>query len=393
MDMNDLMLTLKKESDLFKNHDVQLASIGDGNINKVYRAITDDGRTYVVKQARKTANISDDIKLNLSRGQLESDYLSAIEKVVPGMVPHLFYYSKKHRYMIMQDMGPSYKVLQKEMATGRKPGFLAEQLGGYIADTCAAFSDFLLDAEKKKSMQKHFTNPKLCGLTERLVFTEPYIDCKNNTFAPGTEEYVRSEIYGDKKLRTKAAKLKYRFMNCPQTLIHGDLHFGSVFVGEEDIVAFDPEFCFFGPIGYDLGNAFAHFMLQMIYADTVCGRANDDLTWLRDSAIVMTNVFRHEFLRRIQDCKDPMFGTKAYKSEFLLSVLRDTIGYAATECIRRTVGLAKVSAFSFPDEKTKSAYERRVLEEAKRMLLDDSAQTNMILREVVEIDRIDSGRR
>ena len=72
MDMNDLMLTLKKESDLFKNHDVQLASIGDGNINKVYRAITDDGRTYVVKQARKTANISDDIKLNLSRGQLES---------------------------------------------------------------------------------------------------------------------------------------------------------------------------------------------------------------------------------------------------------------------------------------------------------------------------------
>ena len=393
MESKDLILALKSESDLFRDHAVQLVPIGDGNINKVYRAVTDDGRTYVVKQAKKTANISDDIRLNLSRGQLESDYLSAAEKLVPGKVPHLFFYSKKHRYMIMQDMGPSYKVLQKEMATGRKPGFLAEQLGGYIADTCAAFSDFLLDAEKKKAMQKHFTNPKLCGLTERLVFTEPYIDCKNNTFAPGTEEYVRSEIYGDKKLRTKAAKLKYRFMNCPQTLIHGDLHFGSVFVGEEDIVAFDPEFCFFGPIGYDLGNAFAHFMLQMIYADTVCGRSNDDLTWLRDAAIVMTNVFRREFLRRIQDCKDPMFGTKAYKSEFLLSVMQDTVGYAATECIRRTVGLAKVSAFSFPDERTKSAYERRVLEEAKRMLLDDSVRKNMFLREVIEFDRIDSGRR
>ncbi len=379
MESKDLILALKSESDLFRDHAVQLVPIGDGNINKVYRAVTDDGRTYVVKQAQKTANISDDIRLNLSRGQLESDYLSAIEKVVPGKVPHLFFYSKKHRYMIMQDMGPSYKVLQKEMAAGRKPGFLAEQLGGYIADTCAAFSDFLLDAEKKKAMQKHFTNPKLCGLTERLVFTEPYIDCKNNTFAPGTEEYVRSEIYGDKKLRTKAAKLKYRFMNCPQTLIHGDLHFGSVFVGEEDIVAFDPEFCFFGPIGYDLGNAVAHFILQYIYADTVCGRPDNFLTWLEEAAVEMIQAFKKEFFARLLDCKDPMLGAEEYKYGFLSSVMCDMVGFAATECIRRTVGLAKVSAFSFPDEKTKSAYERRVLKKAKKMLLDDSASAKVSL--------------
>lgn len=369
MEMNDLILALKSESDLFRDHDVQLFPIGDGNINKVYRACRDDGRTYVVKQAQKTANISDDIRLNLSRGQLESDYLSAVEQVVPGMVPLLFFYSKKYRYMIMQDVGPSHEVLQKEIVAGKEFGFLAEQLGVYIADTCAAFSDFLLHAEKKKAMQKHFTNPKLCGLTERLVFTEPYIDCKNNTFAPGTEEYVRSEIYGDKKLRAKAAALKYRFMNCPQALIHGDLHFGSVFAGKEDIIVFDPEFCFFGPIGYDLGNAFAHFLLQSIYADTVCGRSNDSINWLRESAFLMTKVFRSEFRYRLRDCKDPMLGAEAYKNRFLSSVMRDTVGYAATECIRRTVGLAKVSAFSFPDEKTKSAYERKVLKKAKEMLL------------------------
>ena len=93
MDMNDLILALKSESDLFRDHDVHLFPIGDGNINKVYRACRDDGRTYIVKQAQKTANISDDIRPNLSRGQLESDYLSAVEQVVPGMVPHLFFYS------------------------------------------------------------------------------------------------------------------------------------------------------------------------------------------------------------------------------------------------------------------------------------------------------------
>ena len=376
VDMNDLILALKNETKLFKNHDIQLTPIGDGNINKVYRAVKDDGKTYVIKQAQKAANISEDIKLNLSRGQLESDYLSAIEKVVPGMVPHLFYYSKKHRYMIMQDMGPSYKVLQKEMAAGRKPGFLAEQLGGYIADTCAAFSDFLLDAEKKKAMQKHFTNPKLCGLTERLVFTEPYIDCKNNTFAPESEKYIREEIYGDKKLKTEAAKLKYRFMNCPQALIHGDLHFGSVFAGEEDIVVFDPEFCFFGPIGYDLGNAYAHFILQYIYAETVLGSSGEHLNRLKSSAAELINVFKTEFLARTAGCRDPLFGTEEYREEFLASVIRDACGYAAAECIRRTVGLAKVSAFSFPDEKAKSAYELRVLKTAKSILMDDTVPEN-----------------
>ena len=356
----------------------ECTEIGDGNINQVYRAVTDDGRSYVVKQAQKTVNISDDFRLNLSRGQMESDYLSTVEKVVPGMVPHLFFYSKKNRYMIMQDMESSYRVLQKEMAAGRAFGFLAEQLGSYIADTSAAFSDFLLDSEKKKAMQKHFTNPKLCGLTERLVFTEPYIACKNNTFAPETEEYVRFEIYGDKKLKTKVAELKYRFMNCPQALIHGDLHFGSVFVGEKDIVVFDPEFCFFGPIGYDLGNAYAHFVLQYIYADTIGGRSEGFLSWLRASAFGMITAFKEEFLVRLLDCKDPMF-CEEYKNRFLSSVMRDTIDYAATECIRRAVGLAKVSAFFFPDEKTKSAYELRVLKKAKTMLMDDSAVAKITL--------------
>ena len=377
MRYDELIAALKSETEIFAGTDVSLDPIGDGNINKVYRAVTDDGRMYVIKQAQKTANISDDIRLNMSRGQLESDYLSAAEKIVPGMVPHLFYYSKKHRYMIMQDMGPSYKVLQKEMAAGREFGFLAKQLGVYISRTCAAFSDFLLDPKKKKDLQKHFINPKLCGLTERLVFTEPYLDCKNNTFAPESEKYIREEIYGDKKLKTEAAKLKYRFMNCPQTLIHGDLHFGSVFAGEKDIVVFDPEFCFFGPIGYDLGNALAHFILQYIYADTVCGRSGAFLTWLKDSAEELISTFKREFLVRADECADPMFGGEEYKKEFLSSVLRDTAGYSAAECIRRTVGLAKVSAFSFPDEKAKSAFELRALKEAKRILMEDTAPGNI----------------
>ena len=56
-------------------------------------------------------------------------------------------------------------------------------------------------------------------------------------------------------------------MNAPQALIHGDLHFGSVFAKPDGVVVFDPEFCFFGPVGYDLGNLIAHFLLEACAAD------------------------------------------------------------------------------------------------------------------------------
>ena len=41
-----------------------------------------------------------------------------------------------------------------------------------------------------------------------------------------------------------------------KSLIHGDLHTGSIFINEESTKVFDPEFCFYGPMGYVKGNCF-----------------------------------------------------------------------------------------------------------------------------------------
>lgn len=43
-------------------------------------------------------------------------------------------------------------------------------------------------------------------------------------------------------------------MNNAQALIHGDLHSGSIFINEKGIKVIDPEFAFYGPMGYDIGN-------------------------------------------------------------------------------------------------------------------------------------------
>ncbi len=46
-----------------------------------------------------------------------------------------------------------------------------------------------------------------------------------------------------------------------EALIHGDLHTGSVMVGGGRTVAIDPEFAFYGPVGFDLGAIWANAVI------------------------------------------------------------------------------------------------------------------------------------
>lgn len=50
-------------------------------------------------------------------------------------------------------------------------------------------------------------------------------------------------------------------MNHAQALVHGDLHSGSIFVNEEGLKVIDPEFAYYGPIGYDIGNVIGNMFL------------------------------------------------------------------------------------------------------------------------------------
>jgi 5-methylthioribose kinase len=67
-------------------------------------------------------------------------------------------------------------------------------------------------------------------------------------------------------LRTEVADLRHVFMTSAQALLHGDLHSGSVMVGERQgahvVRVFDPEFSFVGPIGFDLGLYWANALVS-----------------------------------------------------------------------------------------------------------------------------------
>ena len=73
------------------------------------------------------------------------------------------------------------------------------------------------------------------------------------------------------------AKLYQSFLLCrfcerAQALIHGDLHTGSVMVTLESTQVIDPEFAFYGPMGFDVGAFIGNLILAYFAQD---GHVND----------------------------------------------------------------------------------------------------------------------
>jgi 5-methylthioribose kinase len=219
-------------------------------------------------------------------------------------------------------------------------------------------------------MVKSFINPELCEITEDLVLTEPYNDVKgrNLVFSPNTG-FVQKELYEDKALHLEIAKLKFDFMNNAQALVHGDLHTGSIFVKQDSTIVFDPEFAFFGPIGYDVGNIIANLIFAWNRGDSEAKTEFCD--WVIKTMIEVVDLFNQKFLKCFDEkVSDYMAKTEGFKEHYLDTVLADTAAYTGTELIRRTVGMAQVKDITtIPDQKKRAHAERINILCAKEMII------------------------
>ncbi len=332
------------------DEETDCVEIGDGNINYVFKIVSRrDGHSVIVKQADRLLR-SSGRPLDIYRNKIEAAILQLEGELAPGYVPEVYYYDEIMSATSMEDVS-AYGNLRKELAADRVYPHLAENISTFMADTLLPTTDLVVDAEEKKKRVKFYTNPELCKITEDLVLTEPYYNYKNrNIITPGNEDFVREYLYEDEALHTEVGKLRLNFMNNAQALMHGDLHSGSIFANETGLKVLDPEFAFYGPMGYDIGNVIGNLFFS--WANKAFTRPGDPAAEAAVEALAKTIADTYDLTREKLEKKYdelvtlPLYRTAAFRKYYLDSVMADSLGYAGTEIIRRTVGDSKVMEVS-----------------------------------------------
>ncbi len=329
------------------DEETECVEIGDGNINYVFRIRSlADGHSVIVKQADRLLR-SSGRPLDTYRNKIEAAVLRLEGELAPGFVPEIYYYDEVMSATSMEDIS-AFRNLRRELMENRVYPHLSENISRFLADTLLPTSDLVLDAEEKKQRVKFFTNPELCKITEDLVLTEPYYDYKGrNILFPGNESFVRHALYEDSALHAEVAALRLNFMNNAQALIHGDLHSGSIFANETGIRVLDPEFAFYGPMGYDIGNVIGNLFFSWANKAFTMPGADEAIAALEKIIAESWDMTRAGLEEKYDACVSfPLYRVPSFRASWLDAVMADSAGYAGTEIIRRTVGDSKVMEIS-----------------------------------------------
>lgn len=347
MDEEAIKVYVAEKLKLFENiEDITVSEIGDGNINYVFRV--QDKKTkksVVIKQADKLLR-SSGRPLDVDRNRIEAEVLKFYGEVASDYVPKVYHYDEVMCALTMEDIS-EYENLRHGLMKKKIYKNFAEDITTFMVNTLISTMDIVMNPWKKKEDVKKYINVELCDITEKLVFTDPYTNhFGTNIVLDESSEFVKKEIYDDEDLVFEAGKLKYKFMNNPQSLLHGDLHSGSIFVTESKTKVIDPEFAFYGPIGYDLGNVVGNLFFSYIHSDIVMSDEVEKrayLSYLETTIAEIMDKFTEKFGRAYDEkVIDPMAKNPLNKKWMIASILEDAAGMAGTEVIRRTIGDSKV---------------------------------------------------
>lgn len=371
----DEVISYVKEKNLFQgNANLTVKEIGDGNINYIFKVENKiDGKSIILKQADKLLR-SSGRPLDLTRSKIEANILRIENNLAPHFVPEIYFYDEIMCVLAMEDIS-EYKNLRTELITGKIFPNFVDNISEFLSRTLLLTTDLFMNKFEKKKNVKEFTNPELCDISECLVFTEPYDNNRNrNIITAGNEEFVENTLYKNEDLHFTILKLREKFMNYSQSLIHGDLHSGSIFINEKGIKIIDPEFSFYGPMAYDIGNVIGNLYFPLYRAKFFMEdskKKEEFINWLEKCILDIPILFSEKCkLLWEKYSNDKLLKNKKFRDYYIENIVKDSLAYAGTEMIRRTVGDAKVLELtSLENSEKKLQLEKELISKAVSMIM------------------------
>ena len=368
--------------------------VGDGNLNLVFIAEGVDG-SVCVKQALPYVRVAGESwPMTLERAFFEASYYSAVAPCVDGLIPRVYHYDAELYCTVMECLSP-HIILRQGLIAGRRYPNVARDIGEYIARASFFTSDLARPFERKMDGIALFArNKELVRITVDLVFCDPYRRSERNRHTSPQLDEIVADLRADGRLKVAAAQFGRKFLNEVQALVHGDLHSGSVMVTEGDTRVIDPEFAFYGPIGFDLGAFLGNLLLSWYSQPGHATREDDSVAyqrWILEQVEAFWESFRRNFMALwAENPHGDVLPTSMFagpegsstlasaRSAFLDGLFADMLGFGACKMIRRIVGFAHVIDFDrIRDAAVRARCEANALAMA-RALLTQPAQFRSI---------------
>ena len=362
--------------------------VGDGNLNLVFivESQDDPAQSAVLKQALPYLRVAGaDWPLTRERMRFETQALLLENELAPGLVPEVYDHDSEMSLVVMEYLG-RHEIMRKPLVGRKRFPMFADHISTFMARTLFFTSDLYLTGVEKKELQAKYINPHMCKIQEDFVFTNPYMESPENNWNVLIDDEVQA-VRRNSELKLAIAEMKADYMTRAQALIHSDLHTGSIMLNDHDTRVIDPEFAFFGPMGFDVGAVLENLVLNHLshYAHTPDAEERAEFQeYLLELVCNVWTKFADKFEAlwlennrgELMPAKywDYVGGDSAFsefRRRYMHQLLQDTAGHGGCKMLRRMMGIVSVWDFtSIQDLENRAIAERLAIRIGTRWVLE-----------------------
>jgi 5-methylthioribose kinase len=365
----------------------QIIEVSDGNMNRVFM-VTGCVGALAVKQALPYIRAVPDWSFPAERIDYEAKATRAFGIALPGSAPELLHHDPVMKIMVMEAL-THHRVWRDALVAGDIHSGTPYQLGRNLAKLHHAGSMEALGIQGfREAMAAFGTNPKLVATAAEVIFTGPYGDHPLNSWNRPRLDRLVADIRGNGALKSALALLKHHFLTRAETLIHGDLHTGSVMVSAapQDKLRpciIDAEWAFHGPTAFDVGALIGNLLLAACAQpghERRRGDRADSVAYCWSAADQFWQAYHDDRLRFLDDREDDYLMPHHYEGDagarraFHQARLRDVwqmaLGFAGAKMLRRLIGISHVKDFTaIADDERRAKCETDALHLAVKLVL------------------------
>ncbi len=368
----------------------RVRDVADGNLNSVF-LVDGPGGGVCVKQALPYVRVAGESwPLDVDRARYEAAYFARVAPFVGGLAPEIYRFDPVLRVIAMEKLEP-HIILRKGLIAGDRYARVASEVAEYVAQTSVHTSDLAAPFETRaKDLSLFAENVALQRISVDLIFLDPFTVSDRNKILPALEPWAAA-LREDLDLKAAVAGFRVAYLTKAQSLLHGDLHSGSIMVTPAQTKVIDGEFAWVGPSGFDVGNFIAHLVMAW-FAKPFHGGDARGVAQYREALEADIFEFWRRFRFRFLEVAAGAVASgealpashfegpagAARRDELLAlyvdDILRDAVGFLALKMIRRIVGFAQIADFLvIADETAQATAKARALGFARSLLLEPQA--------------------